>query len=247
MKSFIFALVIVFSTISCSNAQQQFSPEDVMYTIGSYQLKYKHVLAYVDMEMEGEDPTLAYEPGYIQELTVECLEEFAEAPETFLADLEIHYEAMQMGVGYDVQNNGTLTQYQGQANNQYYQQSNNNQQFNSGGGQWKQLLSGSVLYYTVTQSHNGMFVQSTQYMHLCPNGTALFYEESGGGGAVNPGRTMQFSGSANWNVIEQGGQAYFNVNMEGQPLNFPMRALNQKIQIQGLGNFSIQQGAAQCY
>lgn len=242
MKSFIFALIIVFSILSCSYGQQQFSPEDIMQTIGSYQLKFKHVLAYVDLEMEGEDPTLAYEPGYIQELTVECLEEFAEDPETFLADLEVHYEAMQMGAGYGSQNKGTLTQYQGEQNNQY-----NQQPFNSGGSQWKQLLNGSVLYYTVTQSHTGMFVQSTQYMHLCPNGTALFYEESGGGGAVNPGREIQFSGSANWNVIEQGGQAYFHVNMQGQFQNFPMRVLNQKIQIQGLGNFSIQQGAAQCY
>jgi hypothetical protein len=87
-------------------------------------------------------------------------------------------------------------------------------------GQWKQMLSGSVLYYSKTESYDGMFVQSTQYVHLCPNGTAYTYQSSAGGGDIgsvgisNP-EEMEFTGSVNWWVTEQGGAAYFQIALAG--------------------------------
>jgi hypothetical protein len=231
-------LAFLFLFYGCSTAQQTFQPEDVIHTIDAHQLKYKHILAYINMEMEGEDPALLNDQAYVSELTKECLEEFAEEPETFIADMEVHYEAMQYlaeeGVGMTTQTQ-TQTQTQSQS------------QLSSSGGQWQQLLSGSVLYYTAIESHNGISVQTTQIMHLCPNGTAHFYQKSGGGGgAITALSQLEYTGSATWKAIEQGGQAYLSMNMQGSGGNFPMRIVNQKIVVQGLGNFSVQQGAAQC-
>ena len=222
----------------------QFQPEDVIHTVGQYQLKFKHILAYVDIEMEGEDPALLQDQSYVQALTKECVEEFADSPEEVLADLDQHFQAMEMGMG-NLNNND---QGQNQTQDQISGNTNPSEPVSPpASGQWNQLLSGSVLYYTATQSHNGIFIQTTQYMHLCPNGMAYFYQNSGGGGgAITAPGQLEFTGSANWKAIEQGGQAYLQMAMQGTPGNFPMRIINQKVEIQGLGTFAVQRGGAQC-
>lgn len=231
-------LAFLFLFHGCSNAQQTYKPEDVIHTIDEHQLKYKHILAYINMEMEGEDPALLNDQAYVSELTKECLEEFAEEPQVFIADMDMHYEAMQY---LAEEGEGMATQTQTQTETQTYSQSS------STGGQWHQLLSGSVLYYTAIESHTGITIQTTQIMHLCPNGMAHFYQKSGGGGGeITALSQLEYTGSSAWKAIEQGGQAYLNMTMDGTAGNFPMRIVNQKLVIQGLGNFNVQQGAAQC-
>lgn len=234
---------LLFATSSCY--AQQYQPDDVIHTIGRHQLKYRHVLAYINIEMEGEDTALMSDGKYIEELTQELLEEFAVAPEEVINDMDEHYAAMQMDAGFQMGTPGSDTGYQ--------TQQNQDPVYNTGeSGQWKQMLSGSVLYYSKTESYNGMFVQSTQYMHLCPNGTAYTYQSSAGGGDVsnvgisNP-EEMEFTGSVNWGVTEQGGAAYFQIALAGTDQRaFPMRLVNNQIHIQGLGDFYRQAGAAAC-
>lgn len=246
MKPYLLTIVLICFSFSTFAQQQQFQPEDVVHTVNGHQLKYKHVLAYIDMEMYGEDPAQLNSQEFVKELTTECLEEFAEDPAFFVEEMNTHYQAIQMGAG-------NLNRQQPAVNNYSREPVQpGNQNFNQGqvasGGSWKQLLSGSVLYYSATQSHDGIFVQSTQYLHLCPNGTALFYEESGGGGGpITAPRQTQFTGSANWDIVEQGTQAYLRMTLQGRAQNFPMQVINQKLQVQGLGTFSVQAGAAQCY
>ena len=226
---------------------QQYQPEDVISTIGENQLKYKHMLAYINIEMEGESPSMLNNKKFMEELTQDLLEEFSEAPEDVVADLNEHYAAMQMGAGYEMEAPGS------NAGQQVLQ----NQRPNSsigGNGQWKKMLSGSLLYYSTTESYDGIFVQSTQYMHLCPNGMARFYETSSGGGdvgsvGVSAPSQMKFTGSLNWGVTEDGSAAYFvmsdmrGANQEGA---FPMRVANNQIVIEGLGAFYLNPGAAVC-
>jgi len=51
----------------------------------------------------------------------------------------------------------------------------------------------------------GLFVQSTQYLQLCPDSNAHFYQSSTGGsefggiGIADPGQ-LEYTGSANWTV-----------------------------------------------
>ena len=215
-----------------------YQPNDVLHTMGEFELQYKHILAYIDMEMEGEDLQLLNDQSFAQELTTEAIEEFGEDPESFILDMEAHYEAMQQGLG-----NLSQSYASGQTN----ATNNPPPASNQGGGQWKQLLNGSLLYITATQSHNGLTVQSTQFMHLCPNGVAYFYQNSGGGGGdLTAMQSLEFVGSSNWNVIEENGQAYMQMTLQGVSGNLPMRMINQKVFIQGLGALSIQPGGAQC-
>ena len=85
----IMSISILFSCQQSAHSQQDnattgnFQPEDVLQTVGGHQLKYKHIMAYVDMEMEGEDPGLLNNPEHMQALTVEAIEEFAEEPVKF--------------------------------------------------------------------------------------------------------------------------------------------------------------------
>jgi hypothetical protein len=105
-----------------------------------------------------------------------------------------------------------------------------------------------VLYFTATQSNGGIFVQTTQYMHLCPNGTANLYQNSGGGGgAITAPAQMEYTGSIRWDVIERGNQAYFQIDAGSGGQLLPMSLVNNKIIIQNLGNFSFEPGAAACY
>ena len=97
-----------------------------------------------------------------------------------------------------------------------------------------------------------MMVQNTQILHLCPNGVAHNYSVTGGGGSyagidVSDPRQMQFEGSFHWSVIEQAGIPYFQFTMQGMTRATPISIVNQKVVIQGLGAFSIQQGGAQCF
>jgi hypothetical protein len=58
---------------------------------------------------------------------------------------------------------------------------------------------------------------------------------------------MEFTGSVNWDVTEQGGAAYFQIVLAGANQGaFPMRVVNNRILIQGLGDFYLQAGAAAC-
>jgi hypothetical protein len=180
--------------------------------------------------------------SYLQALTVECIEEFAEGPAEFVQEMEEYYEALQMGA-FDAnerdQDNQGIT-----PNND--QPSRNGQSPVTNG--WKSSLSGGVLYFTATQSNGGIFVQTTQYMHLCPNGTANLYQNSGGGGgAITAPAQMEYTGSIRWDVIERGNQAYFQIDAGSGGQLLPMSLVNNKIIIQNLGNFSFEPGAAACY
>lgn len=231
--------------VTNSGYAQQYQPDDVINTIGRHHLKYRHVLAYINIEMEGEDPALMSDKKYIEELTQELLEEFAVTPEEVINDMEEHYAAMQMGAGFQMGTPGSDTVYQTQQNQGLVSSAD-------ASGQWKQLLSGSVLYYSKTESYSGMFVQSTQYMHLCPNATAYTYQSSAGGGdvgsvGISSADEMEFTGSVNWGVTEQGGTAYFQIALAGANQRaFPMQLVNNKVLIQGLGDFYLQAGAAAC-
>ena len=242
------ALLIFLLSFNTTNAQQ-LKPEDVLHTIGQYQLKYKHAIAYIAIETEGEDPALLNNQTYIQELTKELLEEFAETPRELLSDLDEYYSFMTMNgeaaKKEATQNFGTETQDKMKA------PSNPDFNPNTVSGQWQQLLSGSVLSYTTTQSYDGLFVQSSQYLHLCPGGVFSIYESSAGGGDVggigisNPNQ-MKFAGSGNWDIVEQNGVAYFKLDMQGASQLLPIKVVEGKIMIQGLAYFNYHEGAAQC-
>lgn len=239
------ALAAFLLFVTGSGYTQQYQPDDVIHSIGRHQLKYRHVLAYINIEMEGENPALMSDKKYIEELTQELLEDFAVAPEEVINDMDEHYAAMQTGAGFQMGTPGSDTVYQPQQNQGPVSSAGS-------GGQWKQMLSGSVLYYSKTESYSGMFVQSTQYMHLCPNGTAYTYQSSAGGGdvgsvGISSPEEMEFTGSVNWDVTEQGGAAYFQIVLAGANQGaFPMRVVNNRILIQGLGDFYLQAGAAAC-
>jgi hypothetical protein len=224
---------------------QQYQPDDVMHAIGQHQLRYRHVLAYINIEMEGEDPVLLSDKEHIEELTQELLEEFAGAPEEVLNDLQEHWAAMQMGAGFETATPGSGAGDQSQKDEGPVSSADAN-------ANWKPMLTGSVLYYSKTESYDGLFVQSTQYMHLCPNGTAYTYQSSAGGGnvggmGINSPDEMEFTGAVNWDVIEQDGAAYFQIAMGGTSQRvLPMRLVHNKILIQGLGEFYLQSGAAVC-
>lgn len=228
---------------------QAYQPEDVLFTSGSYQLRYKHLLAYIDMEIEGEDPALLNDQAYIHELTKECLEEFAEAPAEMLSDLGQHYQAMQMGMGNlsNQQNSNTQAQ-QNQQSGGSYTTTEPTVQPNTVAGQWKQTLSGSVLANNSTHTSGSVFAQSGNYLHLCPNGSFAIYEYSAGGGdGIYAPNQVQLKGGGQWNVLEQNGGAYFQFTLQGATQALPISVVNKKIVIQGLGAFNYQQGAAQCY
>jgi hypothetical protein len=245
VKHSIYFAVAFLLVVSSGVYPQQYQPDDVIHTIGQHQLRYRHVLAYINIEMEGEAPALLSDKEHIAELTEELLEEFAEAPEEVLNDLEEHWAAMQMGAGFETATPGSGTASQSQKDEGLVSRTDAN-------GNWKQMLSGSVLYYSKTESRDGLFVQSTQYMHLCPNGTAYTYQSSAGGGdvggvGINSPEEMEFTGAVNWDVTEQGGAAYFQIAMAGTSQRaFPMRMVHNKILIQGLGDFYLQSGAAVC-
>lgn len=239
--------MLVFLLLGISNGYaQQYQPEDVIYTIGENQLKYKHMLAYFNIEMEGEPPSMLNNNKFMEELTQDLLEGFSEAPEDVVADLNEHYAAMQMGAGY-----GT-----GTPDSDVGHQVQQNQRPDSsigGNGQWKKMLSGSVLYYSTTESYSGMFVQSTQYMHLCPNGMVVTYQSSSGGGDIegidisDPGQ-MELTASGYWDVTEDGNAAslLMSAMSSANQIAFPMQVINNQIVIKGLGNFYLQRGAAIC-
>lgn len=206
-------------------------PEEVLYTYQGESLRYKHLIAYMRLEMEGENPALLQDQSYIESLTEEAIEAFREAPELFIADMEAHYEAMSDA-------NPAVTSPK---------ETESPPGALSGTGSWKQLLSGSVLYTTATQHHAGGTVQSSQYMHLCPEGTAYFYQNSGGGGgALTAHQQLEYTGSSWWDVTEEQGNAYLKITLEGQTGFLPMRRVNQQIFIEGLGYLDIQPQAAQC-
>ena len=155
--------------------------------------------------------------------------------------MDQHYEVILMGAGYlsQAQLNGSGNAQQSQ--NRAVSSSNN------GGGQWQQLLSGSLLYQTKTDSGSGYLIQTTELMHMCPDGNVHFYQRSGGGGGnITANQQVQYTGSATWAVIENGGQAFLQMNLQGQAGNFPIQIVNGKVVIQGLGALSVERGAAQC-
>ena len=245
MRTLLFALPLVFF-LSCDNqAQAQYQPEDIIHSAGDFDMKYKHVMAYVDMEMEGEDPNLLNDQKYMAELTKEAIEEFSDDPESFIADMDQHYEAILAGAG-NLAN--TALQQAGTQSNQVNQSNTTDTGTGAAANsQWGQILSGSILYYTATQHYEGMTVQTTQLMHLCPNGAMHLYETSGGGGgAITDPRQTQYTGSANWRLVEQGGQTYFQITMDGVTRNLALGIINQKVQIEALGVFSVDRGSAQC-
>lgn len=218
-------------------------PDDVVHTVGRHQLKLKHVTAYIRMELEGEDPSLLQDDKTIEELTRELLEDFAEDPEEILRELNEYIAATQTGAGPVAGGANVGSQPRPDLSAGQYPQEVR---------QWKQLLNGSVLYYSTTESRGGLFVQSTQYLHLCPDGKAHFYQSSTGGGEfggigiADPGQ-LEYTGSANWAVSAQGSNVFFQVTMPGaRPGAFPIGMMNDKVLIQGLGHFSVQRGAARC-
>lgn len=235
------------STGVSDNTSSGFQPEDVLHSISGYDLKYKHILAYTDMEMEGEDPQKIFDQAFVQELTVEAIEEFAEAPAEFIADMDQHYEAILAGAG-----NLSMAQLNKTSNNTENQNTTisnagNTTSNNTGNSDWNNLLTGSLLYYTVTESSTGITIQTTQYMNLCPGGAVHFFQNSGGGGgAITAGQQLEYTGSATWAVVTQGNQAFLQMNLQGQAGNFPMRWVGDKLVIDGLGNFSVERGAATC-
>jgi len=227
------SVLMLFST-GASNAQR-LGPEDVLHFVGEHHLKYKHFLAYANLEVDGKDPSILQNQEYIQKLTMECIEKFLKEPSEFSQRMDQHYEMM-TNMNSKTQNIQITNQSEHSFNDQ---------------NQWKTLLSGSVLYTTSTESNEYLMVQNTQILHLCPNGIAHNYSMSGGGGSyagidVSNSRQMHFEGSFQWNIIEQNGIPYFQFTMQGMTRVAPISILNQKVVIQGLGAFSIQQGGAQC-
>lgn len=243
---------LLISCLSSTAFAQQFQPEDILHTQGQHQLKYKHFLAYANIELAGEDPALLNNQQYMQELVTECIEEFNEAPTEFVQDLDQHYQAMQKGAGFQMGQAASRPEPSSVGESFKREPSHSEKpQFNAGNSQWKQTLSGSALFTTTTQSGGDLFVQNTQIMHLCPDGLAYNYSVTGGGGTysgidISDPRQMNFEGSFNWNVIEQGGGTYFQFTIQGVSRAVPISVVNGKIVIQGLGNFSLQQYGARC-
>lgn len=251
MRSFLFSIVS-FLLLLCSTSQiaaQQLQADDVLYTAGQYQLKYKHFLAYTNIEMEGEDPALLNDQTFIRNLTQECIEEFLDAPSEFSQEMDQHFQVMLMGGGFQMGNTQQESQEINHQNNIRANQMESSQL--SEVDQWKQVLSGNILYATTTQSSGQIFIQNTQVIHFCPDGIAYNYSISGGGGSVggiditNP-RNFTFEGAFNWNVVNQGGISYFQFSLQGASQLTPIKVVNNKIVLQGLGNFSLQQGGARC-
>lgn len=251
MRSFLSSFMSL-SLLLCLTSQiaaQKLQAEDVLYTAGQYQLKYKHFLAYTNIEMEGEDPAVLNDQTFIRNLTQECIEEFLDAPAEFSQDMDQHFQVMLMGGGFQMgkaeqQSEVTGTQSSMQANEIGSTQ-------RSEVDQWRQVLSGNILYATTTQSSGQIFIQNTQVIHFCPDGMAYNYSISGGGGSVGgiditDPRNFTFEGAFNWTVIDQGGISYFQFSLQGASQSTPIQVVNNKIVLQGLGNFSLQQGGARC-
>ncbi|MEA3411202.1 MAG: hypothetical protein U9R74_06645, partial [Pseudomonadota bacterium] len=98
-------------------------------------------MAYIRIEMEGEDPALQKDRKYIEELTRELLEDFAEDPQAVLNELDGHIAAMQAGARPGTETGGGDARYE-------------TRQEPAPGPepgavrQWKQMLEGSVLSYS---------------------------------------------------------------------------------------------------
>ncbi len=249
MRSLLFSL-LSFSLLLCSSSQtvaQQLQADDVLYTAGQHQLKYKHFLAYTNIEMEGENPALLNDQTYIRTLTQECIEEFLDAPAEFSQEMDQHFQVMLMGGGFQM---GNAQQEEEEPHHTSQTNEMRSGQL-SAVDQWKQILSGNILYATTTQSGGQIFVQNTQVIHFCPNGIAYNYSISGGGGSVGgiditDPRNFAFEGAFNWNVVDRGGISYFQFSLQGASQMTPIKVVNNKIVLQGLGNFSLQQGGARC-
>ena len=251
MRALLF-FVVSFSFLLCSTLQitaQQLQAEDVLYTAGQHQLKYKHLLAYTNIEMEGEDPALLNDQTFIKNLTQECIEEFLDAPAEFSQEMDQHFQVMLMGGGFQM---GKAQQQSAEVTAQPTTQTKevSSAQLTEV-DQWKQVLSGNILYATTTQSSGQIFIQNTQVIHFCPDGVAYNYSISGGGGTVGgiditDPRNFTFEGAFNWNVIARGGISYFQFSLQGASQFTPIQIVNNKIVLQGLGNFSLQRGGARC-
>ena len=245
------ASLILCSLFFCScNAQpqQQFQPDDVIHTHEGYELRFKHVMAYVSFEMDGEDPALFNDTEFMAGLTQECVDEFVDDPEAFLVDLELDYNGMEAGLQTNYQ---AAQQYQS-ANAQYTQQNafQAHGQQGSDVAQWKQLLSGAALQYTYQESYSGGIAQGKPGDHLCPTGFFYIVGFSAVSGSIYGGSVMDQQGElmeqGQWDVVKQQGMVCIKLTESGVPYLVPLSVAGNKVVLQGIAATDYFPNSAQC-
>ncbi len=247
-------IALCLSTIfsSCSNAQDFQHPETIIQTVDGYQLKEKHLYAYLDKNAGSFGiSAILDDPETITSLRKQLLEEFSSMPEMMVLELEDHYEWLQAqggGTSTVVSETNVAPQT---APGQQTDRSGFSVLKGSESDQWNQILMGSVLVFQTSQHHGGMYVQSTQYVHLCPGGSLQIYESSAGGGSaagmsISGSDQLRLSAVGQWDVIVQEGISYFRMSQNGEVAATVIKVVNNQIYLQGVGALKYVPGAAQC-
>ncbi len=253
MKTPSFLIIVSFITIlfsACNNSQEFQNPERVIQTTNGFQLKEKHLYAYLDKNAGSFGiSSILDDPKAMEELKAQLLQDFASMPETFILELNDHYERLNSFNTAGIETGPSI-----QTQNQSKQNTQNNAVLtsnNSDLAQWQKFLKGSVLVFHTSQHYEGMYVQSTQYIHLCPSGTLQIYESSAGGGSaggmsINSSDQLRLSTVGNWDVVTQGGQVFFRMTHNGEIVGTIIKIVNNQVYLQGVGALKYFPGAAKC-
>ena len=247
------ALIFLFIFSSCSNASDFQNPEAIIQTVDGHQLKQKHLYAYLDKNAGSFGISAVLDdPNAMASLKAQLLEEFASIPELMILELDDHYDWMQ-GQSTGIVSSSSLEnklESASESSNPIAAQKvpvSNNTDVN----QWNQLLNGSVLVYETSQYYEGMYVQSTQYMHLCPDSSMRIYESSAGGGSaagmsISSTDQLRLSEVGNWDVVSKGGVTFFRMVSNGELGAAIIKIVNNQIYLQEVGALKYFEGAAQC-
>lgn len=252
-KLFLIAFNILIFFSSCTNAQDFDNPEKVIHTVDGFQLKAKHLYAYADKEAGSFGISAVLDdPQAIAALKTELLEEFASMSEIMIMELNEHYQWMQANNGKNTANHSSEGELVSQSIGVPHDKAKSLPASNHADlNQWNQLLNGSVLVFTTSQHHGGMYVQSTQYVHLCPGGNLRIYERSAGGGSasgmsISSSEGLQLSVIGQWDVVSHGGVTYFRMGQNGEIAATVIKIVNNQIYLQGVGALQYAPGAAEC-
>jgi hypothetical protein len=238
---------LIFPQNSFAQETEQSDPESVIFTQGEYQLRYKHLLAYIAGEMEGEDPARLSDPEVIRALSRECMEEFTESPKEVLEDLEQQYEFMLFE-----QKNGMVGGQGDRPRSAMPEQGGLSLSSGSEADQWKQTLNGAALQYSYQESYSGGIAQGKQVLHLCRNGTFFIIGYSAVSGSFPSGSVLdknqgQLMEQGNWDIILVQGVPCIQLTEKGIPYTVPLSVVHNKILLQGIALMDYYPDSAQCH
>ncbi len=96
MRILVLAIVAISFFASCDRPKAEINPEEVIRAIDGYELKYKHLQAYVDKH--GGDfgvPSILTNSEIREEIKEQVIREFIMVPDDLFEELDEHYEWMQ--------------------------------------------------------------------------------------------------------------------------------------------------------